>query len=277
MRISGRTFILSGGSSGLGLATLQDLFHGGAFIALLDIIPAPTSWLEQPESSPSSTTTTAKAEFTRRVLYIKTDISKLAEIENAVEKAVSWTKETGAPLGGILNIAGLGKREQLIDRRGKLHRVESWNYTLDVNLSGTFHLSRLGVKHLSEVEPDGEDGERGVILMVASEAAFDGQPATVAYAASKGALLSMTLPMARDVAHFGIRVVTVAPGPFTTPLTGLFPDRVTEAILKNGVLFPRRYGYPREFAETIRWVLECGYVNGETIRLTGGGRVPAKL
>lgn len=106
---------------------------------------------------------------------------------------------------------------------------------------------------------------------------FEGQPGQTAYAASKGAVRSMTLPMARDLARHNVRVVSIAPGPFTTALTGQLSDKVRIAMNKSAVLYPRRYGTPQEFAKTVRWVLECAYVNGETIRLTGGGRIPAFL
>lgn len=102
-------------------------------------------------------------------------------------------------------------------------------------------------------------------------------PSTIAYAATKGAIRSMTLPMARDCARHGVRVVTIAPGPFVTPMTGRWTDMVATSIMENALLFPKRYGDPREFAETVRWILGCAYINGETIRMTGGGRLPAKL
>jgi len=269
MKIANRTFVVSGGSSGLGLSTVQDLVKGDAYIAILDISPPPASWLGTEDASGNS--------HSRRVLYIKADITKVDEIERAVERAAEWTKETGAPFGGVLNCAGMGKPKLLVDRNGTPHSLGLWDYTLALNLTGTFNLTRLVLRHLVQVNPDGEDGERGVIIMVSSEAAFDGQAGVTAYAASKGALLSMTLPMARDCSRHGIRVVTIAPGPFTTPLTDLFPQKVHDGLAKAGLLFPKRYGMPREFSATVRWVLECGYVNGETIRLNGGGRVPTRL
>lgn len=102
-------------------------------------------------------------------------------------------------------------------------------------------------------------------------------PSTIAYAATKGAIRSITLPMARDCSRFGVRVVTIAPGPFVTPMTGMWTSKVASGMTKNGLLFPRRYGEPHEFATTVRWILECRYINGETIKMTGGGRLPARL
>lgn len=168
---------------------------------------------------------------------------------------------------------------------------------MDVNLTGTFNLTRIACKHLVKVPPEGPDGERGVIVMVASSAAvrpfsappfllctntvfataqFEGQTGQVAYSATKGALVGMTLPMARDLERYGIRVVTIAPGVFVTPMMMSMNKKVQESLTRE-LVFPRRMGEPREFAQTVKWILECPYVNGETIRLSGGSRVPAKM
>lgn len=191
----------------------------------------------------------------------------------------------------------------MINPEGKIHSLELWDETLVVNLTGTFNLTRLALEHLTRVKPEGSDGERGVVIMVASEVAvgacciirddvfitcilllsvhlipkYGGRMAQVAYAASKGAVCSMTLPLARDLARHNIRVVTISPATFTTPLTDTFSKRVHKGLLDTGVLFPRRYGTPEEFAGTVKWVLDCPYVNGEVIRLTGGGRIPTRL
>ncbi len=173
-----------------------------------------------------------------------------------------------------------------------------WNFALAINLTGTFNLTRIACKYLVNVPPEGPDGERGVVVMVASSAAvsprlvshrstplvdiipvvlqFEGQPGQTAYAATKGALVSMTLPMARDLERFGIRVLTIAPGAFITPMTSVLVKKVHETIARD-LLFPRRMGEPHEFAQTVKWILECPYVNGETIRLSGGSRLPGKL
>ena len=172
-----------------------------------------------------------------------------------------------------------------------------WNFVLGINLTGTFNLTRIACKYLAKVPPEGPDGERGVVVMVASAAAvrprsvlspgpltniilvvsqFEGQAGQTAYSATKGALVSMTLPMARDLERFGIRVVAVAPGAFITPMTGTMTKRVHASITRN-LVFPKRMGEPHEFAQTVKWILECPYVNGETIRLSGGSRLPGKL
>ncbi|KAG6855904.1 hypothetical protein H0H87_009507 [Tephrocybe sp. NHM501043] len=248
-------------SSGLGLATAQDLLDGNAYVAVLDVLPLPSIL-------PSGT----------RCIFVKTDLRELSQIEAAVKRVVTWTQETGAELGGVVNSAGLGRNELMINAKGKPHGTDIWDLTMGVNAAGSFNLTRLALEHLVHVKPeDTPDGERGVIILVASVAAFEGQPGQTAYAASKGAIRSMTLPMARDLARHHIRVVAIAPGPFTTPLTGSLSTRVQNALNSNAVLYPKRFGTPGEFAKTVRWALECAYVNGETIKLTGGGRVPAFL
>jgi 3-hydroxyacyl-CoA dehydrogenase / 3-hydroxy-2-methylbutyryl-CoA dehydrogenase len=190
---------------------------------------------------------------------------------------------------------------QIIGANGQPHSLDVWNFTMDVNLTGTFNLTRIACKYLVMVPSEGPDGERGVVVMVASTAAvrwysvrhflfspfakkmalssstqFEAQPGQVAYAATKGALVSMTLPMARDLEPHGIRVVTIAPSAFTTPMVTIMKPKVREGISRN-LLFPRRMGEPREFGQTVKWILECPYVNGETIRLSGGSRFPGKL
>lgn len=147
-----------------------------------------------------------------------------------------------------------------------------------VNLTGSFNLTRLVLEHLIKVDPEpGSDGERGVVIFVSSAAAFEGQPGQTAYAATKGALRSMTLPMARDLARHAIRVVTVAPGVFDSSMTANFPVKARRSLENEGIVYPKRFGQPEEFSRTVRWILDCPYVNGETIRLSGAGRLPGKL
>ncbi|KAJ7483294.1 3-hydroxyacyl-CoA dehydrogenase [Mycena latifolia] len=259
MKVENRTFIVSGGASGLGLATVRDLVEGNARAVIVD-------------------RATPQESFTAdRVLFIRTDITRVDEVARAVADAVAWTEKTGALLGGVINCAGVGVDEATVDSRGKPHSPENWDLHLAVNLTGTFNLTRLTLEYLVRVPPEEGDGERGVVILVSSTAADEGMPSTIAYAASKGAIRSMTLPMARDCSRFGVRVVSIAPGPFVTPMTGQWTSRVQSGMTKNGLLFPRRYGEPHEFATTVRWVLECAYVNGENIRMTGGGRLPARL
>ncbi|KAJ7249495.1 putative 3-hydroxyacyl-CoA dehydrogenase [Mycena haematopus] len=256
MKVANRTFVVSGGASGLGLATVKDLVDANARVVILDRA-------ELQETFP-----------TDLVLFIRLDITRLDDVARAVNDAVAWTERTGAYLGGVINCAGSA---QIIDARGKPHSIENWQRHLDVNLTGAFNLTRLVLEHLVRVPPEDDDGERGVVILVSSTAAYEGMPSTIAYSATKGAIRSLTLPMARDCSRFGVRVVTIAPGPFVTPLTGQWTPKVTNGMTQNGLLFPRRYGEPREFAEAVRFVLSCSYINGETIKVTGGGRLPARL
>ncbi|KDR70867.1 hypothetical protein GALMADRAFT_254482 [Galerina marginata CBS 339.88] len=236
MKIENRTFIVSGGSSGLGLATVQLLLFKGANLAIIDRSPPPESVL-------SSSHVT-----------------------------------TGTPLGGVINCAGVAPAASTIDCQGKAHSLKVWDSVIAINVTGSFNLTRLVLEHLVKVEPeDGEDGERGVVVLVSSSAAYEGPPGTTAYSATKGAIRSLTLPMARDLSRHAVRVVSIAPGPFTSPLTSVINDTNRKSMLDNGILYPQRFGRPEEFAKTVEWILECPYVNGESVRLSAGGRLPARL
>ncbi|KAG6859320.1 hypothetical protein C0995_009728, partial [Termitomyces sp. Mi166 len=234
MKIENRTFIVSGGSSGLGLATVQDLLEGNAYVAVVDIAPLPA--VLQPNT---------------KCMYVQTDLRDLDQVEKAVNSIISWTKATGAELGGVINSAGLGRNELMINAKGKPHETAVWDLTMGTNVTGSFNLTRLALEHLVRVEPENTpDGERGVIILIASEAAFNGPTTLTAYAASKGAIRSMTLPMARDLARHHVRVVSIAPGPFTTPLTDTFSTKVQTGLHNKAVLYPKRFGVPSEFAKT---------------------------
>jgi len=261
MKIADRTFIVSGGSSGLGLATAHNLLNEpNAYISIIDRSPAPAELLSNPH-----------------VKYFQTDITKVDQIERAVEETVNWTKETHARLGGVVNCAGVGVASKIIDANNQPHDLDLWDFVLAVNLTGSFNLTRLALKHLIHVPPeDGEDGERGVVILVSSAAAFEGQQGQVAYSASKGALRSMTLPLAGDLSRHAIRVVTIAPGIFDSPMVANMSERVRR-VAKASTVYPRRLGRGEEFAKTVRWILECPYINGECIRVSAGGRLPAML
>ncbi|KAJ3890874.1 hypothetical protein GG344DRAFT_65922 [Lentinula edodes] len=262
MRISNRTFVISGGSSGLGLATVQELLRCNAYVAVLDLSPISAELVSDETCSSDDTSQNP------RVLYIETDVTQEDRVESAVDRVVEWTKSTGAYLGGVINGAGIALAELTINRQGEPHSTRTWERVLGINLTGTFYLTRLVAKHLVTVPREyeleetarereeegmtmkGSDGERGVIVMIASTVAYEGQAGQIAYAASKGAIRSMTLPMARDMSRYGVRVVTIAPGPFKTPMTGQFSQSMTDRLEKEAVLFPKRYGMPEEFAAT---------------------------
>jgi len=259
MKLENRTFLVSGGSSGLGLATVEMLIQAKAYISILDKSPPPENVIGP------------------QVKFYQTDIAVVADIEKAVEETVAWTTQTGAILRGVVNSAGVAAGAKIIDSRNEPHSLDLWDFVLAVNLTGTFNLTRLALKHMVRSEPDeGLDGERGVIILVSSSAAFEGQPGQVAYSASKGALRSMALPLARDLARHSVRVVSIAPNMFASSMTDKLPGKVRRS-LESGLVYPNRFGQPVEFAETVKWALECVYVNGETIRLSAASRMPAKM
>ncbi|KAI0060647.1 short chain type dehydrogenase [Artomyces pyxidatus] len=259
MKPTGRTFIVSGGSAGLGLATVETLLDSDAHVAIFDLRPPQKPLVHQ-----------------FRTKFWEVDITNAEVVAKAVAGAAAWAAETGAPLGGVVNCAGVGTAAKVLGSDGEPHSLDLWKFALDVNLTGTFNLTRLACKYLQFVPADGPDGERGVIIMVASSAAFEGQPGQTAYAASKGALVSMTLPMSRDLARHGIRVMTIAPGAFASAMTDKMTEK-TRASLHRELIFPKRMGTAAEFAQTVKWIVECPYVNGETIRLSGASRLPGKM
>lgn len=165
---------------------------------------------------------------------------------------------------------------QLLDRDGKAFSLDDFDFVLNVNLRGTIDLIRQTVEHLAKADPVGPDRERGVIIMVASSAAFDGQKGQVSYSASKGAVTAMTLPMARDLARYGIRVVTIAPSLFVSRMTDMMPPKVKKS-LEGAMEFPRRAGQPEEFAQLARQSIENVMLNGVVIRLDGAMRMPSKM
>ncbi|KZT25146.1 NAD(P)-binding protein [Neolentinus lepideus HHB14362 ss-1] len=265
MKISKHTFIISGGSSGLGLATARLLLQSSSTqVAILDLSEPPDELFE------------GLAYARTRVRHWKTDVGSLEQLQAAVDGAAKWSQETGVKLGGVLCCAGVNGPAKIIDSKGNPYPLDMFNFVIAINLAGTVNLIRLALPYLTKVEPEGPDGERGVIVMVASSAAFEGQPGQTVYAASKGAITSMTLPLARDLGRYGIRVATIAPAAFESKLTATFTDTLRQNLTKD-TPFPQRFGRPEEFAQTVQWVIECPYVNGETYRLTAGGRMPGKL
>ncbi|KLO13263.1 short chain type dehydrogenase [Schizopora paradoxa] len=260
MKISNRTFVVSGGSSGLGLATVLDLYNSGAFIAILDV----------------KENHDLMRELGNRGKFFEVDVREVDQLEAAVEETVSWIKETKATLGGVVNCAGVATASKVVDANGETHPLDLWDFTISVNLHGSFNLTRLVCKHLVKVTPEGDDSERGIVILVSSSAAFEGQIGQAAYAASKGAIASMVLPLSRDLASYGVRVNAIAPAAFKSAMSDLLPKKA-RASLERELSFPRRFGKAEEFAQTVRWLMECGYMNGETVRLSGGTRMPGRL
>ncbi len=254
MTITNKTFIVTGGASGLGLATARMITENGGFAILADINPVAG---EQ-----------AEAELGPNARFVPTDVTS----EDSVQNAITVAKSQFSGLHGAINCAGIGPAERVVGKNGP-HSLASFTRTVTINLIGTFNVIRLVSAVLQNNEPI--DGERGVLISTASVAAFDGQIGQAAYSASKGGIVAMTLPIARELARFGIRVMTIAPGLFETPLLAGIPE---EARLSLGqqVPFPSRLGQPREYAALAKHILENQMLNGEVIRLDGAIRMAAK-
>ena len=250
MRIAGSAFIVTGGASGLGAATGDALRERGASGGIGDLA-------ESPPDRDSG------------VSYRQTDIRD----EDQVGALVAEVLDRFGRLDGVVNCAGIGFAARVLGR-DDVHSLALFRRCIETNLVGTFNVIRLVAAAMEHAEP-GVDGERGVIVNTASVAAYDGQVGQAAYAASKGGIVSMTLPLARELARIGVRVVTIAPGLFATPMVGGLPEDVQQA-LGDSVPFPRRLGEPREFAALVCHAVENPMLNGETIRLDGALRLPPR-
>jgi len=251
MKIEGQVALVTGGGSGLGAATAVALAQAGAKVAVLDV----------------------GADKARAVasqiggLALTGDITDTASVEaalDAVEKAYGTPRI-------VMNIAGIGTAKRVLNRDGTPSPLDGFERVIRVNLLGTYNMLRLAAARIAKLDPL-EDGERGVMLMTASVAAYDGQVGQQAYSASKGGIVGMTLPLARDLAQFGIRVATIAPGLFATPLMKELPEEV-QASLANSIPFPKRLGYPEEFAALAVHIVTNTHLNGEVIRLDGALRM----
>ncbi|MBX4909344.1 MULTISPECIES: 3-hydroxyacyl-CoA dehydrogenase [Rhizobium] len=255
MLIRGASFIVTGGGSGLGAATARMLVEAGGRVTIADLN------VDLGEA--------ITREFGIDARYVKADVTD-GEAGAAVVAAAA---EAFGGLRGLVNCAGVAPAEKVIGRDGP-HRLESFARTVGINLIGTFNMIRLAAAAIQTGEPDAE-GERGVIVNTASVAAFDGQIGQAAYAASKGGVAAMTLPIARELARHGIRVVSIAPGIFETPMMAGMPAEV-QAALGQSVPFPPRLGRPAEFAALVRHIFENTMLNGEVIRLDGALRMGAR-
>jgi len=254
VKIQGHTFLITGGGSGLGAATAQLLAEEGANVIVADINREAGEGI-------------AAAIGAGQARFLNTNVTS----EESVQEAVAAARESFGRLDGAINCAGVGLAERLVGKRGP-HGLAAFTRVIQVNLIGTFNVIRLAAAEMAAQEP-GPGGERGVIINTASIAAFDGQIGQAAYAASKGGIVGLTLPAARDLARHAIRVVTIAPGIFDTPLLGALPEQVRQT-LGSQVPFPSRLGDPRDFAALARHVIENEMLNGEVIRLDGALRMP---
>ncbi len=256
MEIQGSAAIVTGGASGLGEATCRELVAGGARVAILDL---PTS----------KGAAVAESLGRGKAIFRPCDVTDEKQVESAIDQAV----HAFGSIGIDVNCAGIGWAQRTVTRDGP-HALPPFQRVLSVNVIGTFNAIRFAAARMSANPPNGE-GERGVIINTASVAAYDGQIGQVAYSASKGAIVGMTLPVARDLASLGIRCVTIAPGLFETPLLGQMPEPARQALAAN-IPFPRRLGRPTEYALLARAIVENPMLNGETIRLDGALRMPPK-
>jgi NAD(P)-dependent dehydrogenase (short-subunit alcohol dehydrogenase family) len=249
MEIKDTAALVTGGASGLGGATARALAARGARVVALDL--------------PSAV---EKAEPVENVDYVPADVTDPGQVEAAVGVAV----DTGSPLRVVVNCAGVGWAGRILGKQGP-HDLELFRKVVEVNLVGTFNVIRLAAAAIAKTEPL-EHGQRGVVLNTASIAAFDGQIGQVAYAASKGGVVGLTLSAARDLASFGIRVVTIAPGIIDTPMLAGVTEEF-RAGLAGGIPFPKRLGQPPEYARLALSIIDQDYLNGEVIRLDGALRM----
>ena len=208
--------------------------------------------------------------------FFTVDVSDTESIAKAVNGTFEWTKQTGAEVGGVIAAAGVSNPAKIIDKNGDPLGMDGFDFVMNINVRGSIDLIRQVLPHLTKVQPEGPDSERGVVVLVSSSAAFDGQPGQVAYSASKGAIASLTLPLTRDLARYGIRVVTIAPSLFDSGMTALMSERVRGS-LKRVMEFPLRPGKPEEFARMVKEGVENSMLNGVVIRLDGGMRMPSKM
>lgn len=255
MQINDSVFLISGGGSGLGAATVRRLAGAGAKIVIADV--------NEREGA------AVAGELGAHACCVRTDVTEEAQVKHAVKTAV---KRFGA-LHGAVSCAGIANGERLLGREGP-HRLETFTRVIDVNLVGTFNVMRLAAQAIASNAPNAE-GERGVIINTASVAAFEGQIGQAAYAASKAGIVGLTLPAARELAKFGIRVVTIAPGIFDTPMMAAMSEEA-RASLASQVPFPSRLGRPEEYAALVAHIVEATMLNGEVIRLDGALRMGAK-
>jgi 3-hydroxyacyl-CoA dehydrogenase/3-hydroxy-2-methylbutyryl-CoA dehydrogenase len=252
MKLQDAVALITGGGSGLGEATAREFAEAGARIVVLDL--------------PNSPGAKVAESLGGKALFVEADVASADGVEAAINKAV----ERFGTVHIAVNCAGIGRAARTVSKEGA-HPLELFNKVIQVNLVGTFNVIRLAALQMSRNDPNA-GGERGVIVNTASIAAYDGQIGQAAYSASKGGVVGMTLPIARELASLGIRVCTIAPGTFDTPMLALLPDPARKA-LGAAIPFPSRLGKPAEYAALARHIVENEMLNGETIRLDGALRM----
>lgn len=257
MDLNGISALVSGGASGLGEATAKELASAGATVVVADL-------------------NAERGEAVAKEIggvFVSTDVSQ----EDQVKAAVQAAADTGKPFRVAVSCAGIGWATRTVDRNGNPHDLDSYQKVIQVNLIGTFNVLRLAAAEIAKTEPVNEDGERGSILNTASLAGIEGQIGQIAYSSSKGGVIGMTLPAARDLAAIGVTVNTIAPGILETPIYGDGPgSEEFKNKLAAPVPFPKRLGTAAEFGKLARTLLEVSYINGEVVRIDGGLRMPPK-
>lgn len=256
MQLSHVFALVTGAASGLGRATATRLASQGAKVLLIDL--------------PTSAGAAVAEELGQNALFVGADVTSEADINGALDTAEATF---GHKINVVVNCAGIATAQKILSKKGP-HDLGAFMRTLQVNVAGSFNTMRLVAARLQETEAQA-NGERGVFVNTASVAAYDGQIGQAAYSASKGAIVGMTLPIARDLAPLGIRVMTIAPGLFKTPMLASLPDQVQNELAKN-VPFPNRLGDPAEYAQLVQSIVENPMLNGEVIRLDGALRMPPK-
>jgi NAD(P)-dependent dehydrogenase (short-subunit alcohol dehydrogenase family) len=256
MQIAGSAFVVTGGASGLGRASVDLLVERGAKVAIvdLDVMRGERAVEDLGEGA---------------AIFIAADCAD----ERQGSRAIGMAQNAIGPLRGLVNCAGIAPAERMISKH-KIHELETFTNAVRVNLIGAFNMARLVAAAMKENDPI-PGGERGIIINTASIAAYDGQIGQAAYAASKGGVAAMTLPMARDLGGLGVRVMCIAPGVFSTPMVKKMPAEVKER-LADLAPFPARFGEPKEFASLVAHIIENPYLNGEIIRLDGAMRMPRR-
>ncbi|GED21806.1 SDR family NAD(P)-dependent oxidoreductase [Halomonas halmophila] len=258
MQLKDNSFLITGAASGLGAATAERIVAGGGRVVLCDL---------------SDAVEAHAAQLGEAARTVRGDVTSAADMQAAVDAAVALGQQNGgqAGLSGVIHCAGVVSVAKLLDRDGNPANLDAYARTIQINLVGTFNVMRLAAAAMSH-NPPGEDGERGVIINTASVAAFDGQVGQCAYSASKAGVAGMGLPAARELSRHGVRVMTIAPGVFETPMMSDIPEDAVAA-LSASIPFPKRLGKPDEYARLAEQIVTNPMLNGEVIRLDGGIRM----
>lgn len=255
MDIRGKTAVVTGGASGLGLATVKSLLDQGARVAVFDLNAEAGEAVVAEHGSD-------------KVMFRSVNVSDADSVSSAINDVVDqWDA-----LHICVNCAGIATAGKVLDREGNALPLNEFSRAIEINLIGSFNVARLAAEKMAKNEPLNDSQERGVIINTSSVAGFEGQVGQAGYAASKGGILGLNLPMARDLAQWGIRVNAIAPGIMGTPMLLGMPENIQEALVSN-IQFPKRLGYPSEYGDLAVHIIENSYLNGETIRLDGAIRL----